>query len=556
ALYDAGHYFNAVYPGSTQLISSSMLGKTVPAALRNDCGFNYVILITNGLSNGDSGSSSDLGAIGDYDQDGYPNESVYGLGSHYLDDVARYLNKPENNFGITVDTVLAFQSEDDLVHHAATMGGGKFYNVYNEEELEKALHDLLASIVLEADTAFVAPVVPTNPENRTFSGQRVYLGFFYPKTQQEWYGNLKKFGINTQNEIVDKNGDKATCPDTSDNYCSSNEIPDGNFRLDRTSYWTASADGGLVQEGGAGKALLGRTTPRNIYTYTGTTDKNLSDAANAFSTTNTTNLTSGMLGVADDTEKDKLINYVYGKEAYAPTSDMNGNTIPDNQENREWIMGDILHSKPLVVNYNAFSYSNENTCPDADPNASIKTVIYVGGNDGMLHAFRDRDGKELWGFIPPGLLPKLKDLTGAAHSIFVDASPVVYRFDKNKDGNIDATDGDKVILVFGLRRGGSAYYALDVTNPLQPVYLWKIDPSTTGFEELGQTWSEPQLGKVMVGSAKEIVAFVGAGYDNDYEDRRFGNTQYFTDNVTDPPANSESASTSTGSTTTSCAKGR
>ncbi len=69
----------------------------------------------------------------------------------------------------------------------------------NANELTAAVARYLANIVKETNTAFVAPVVPTNPENRTFSGHRVYLGFFYPKSNQAWYGNLKKFGIDSQN---------------------------------------------------------------------------------------------------------------------------------------------------------------------------------------------------------------------------------------------------------------------------------------------------------------------------------------------------------------------
>jgi len=531
SLYDAGYYFGATYPNITNTAR-------IPSDIVNDCGFNHIILITNGLSNGDG--SPRLGTyIGNADGDDYPDESTYGLGSHYLDDTARYL---KDTYGITTHTVLAFQNEDPLVKKAAAEGGGQFYNVFNEEELAEALTKLLASIVLETDTAFVAPVVPTNPENRTFSGQRVYLGFFYPKTQQEWYGNLKKFGINSNNQIVDKNGDKAICPDSRDNHCASNSVGDGNFRLDAVSYWGTQADGGKVEVGGAGAVLLGMSS-RNIYTYPpGSATKELWQSANSFSTANAA-ITSALLGLDNDTEKSKLINFVHGKNAYAPAADINGNGILDNEEKRKWIMGDILHSKPLVVSYNSFNYANENSW---DHN---KSVIYVGGNDGMLHAIKDSNGEELWSFIPPSLLGKLKVLPGTDHNIFVDASPTAYRYDKDGDGNIEPADGDKVILIFGLRRGGSAYYALDVTVPTEPKFLWEITPATNGFGELGQSWSEPQFGKVRAGTTKKLVAFVGAGYDNENEDRRFGNTQTFPANHNDPPVPGDGNSTSGGTAT-------
>jgi type IV pilus assembly protein PilY1 len=126
----------------------------------------------------------------------------------------------------------------------------------------------------------------------------------------------------------------------------------------------------------------------------------------------------------------------------------------------------------------------------------------------------------------------LKYLREAGHKIFVDGTPTAYIYDADNDGNIES--GDKVILLFGLRRGGDAYYALDVSNPEAPEYLWKIDSNTAGFSELGQSWSEPALGKVKYypgfgTDVVKVVAFIGAGYDNDNEDGRFGNTQGFTD---------------------------
>ena len=83
-----------------------MAGK-YQASNKNQCGYNHIILITNGLSNGDGSSGAGpLAKIVDADGDQRSNEAVYGGGSHYLDDVAAYLKKQE---GITTHTVLAFQ---------------------------------------------------------------------------------------------------------------------------------------------------------------------------------------------------------------------------------------------------------------------------------------------------------------------------------------------------------------------------------------------------------------------------------------------------------------
>ena len=162
-------------------------------------------------------------------------------------------------------------------------------------------------------------------------------------------------------------------------------------------------------------------------------------------------------------------------------------------EKREWILGAFLHSRPSVIHYES------------------RSVIFAGGNDGMLHAFDDETGEELWAFIPPDLLNKLQALHQDVLESFVDGSPRVY-ISHNVDGSIY-----QAILIFGERRGGNHYYALDVTNPLAPQFIWKINPTITGFSELGQTWSTPNIGKVTIGAEDKYVAFIGGGYDENQD---------------------------------------
>ena len=206
-------------------------------------------------------------------------------------------------------------------------------------------------------------------------------------------------------------------------------------------------------------------------------------------------------------DKDNLIRYIYGWDAYDDDMDSTYN------EKREYILGDILHSQPLIIDYT-------NPTPPTSP----QRVIFFGANDGMLHAIDDSDGTEKWAFIPPDLLPKLKNIVeGSNHSYFVDSSPKAYIKDVDKDGNIES--GDQVIIVFGERRGGTSYCALDVTNPDEPKYLWRIDNAnstitgipnpTTVISAMGQTWSEPIIGKGKVGAAVKNVAIVGGGYSTD-----------------------------------------
>ncbi|GEM_PF-719780 len=600
ALYDAGYYLRASYIDTNgAILSKQDININAQVAKPNPCGYNHIIFLTNGLPNQDTNTPD----IGDWDGDGYETDSEdYGLGTHWIDDVAYFLkheatvngvpNGP-NNPGITTHVVLAFQNDDILMRRTATNGGGAFYNVFNTEQLAKALQEIIVNIVSESNTAFVAPVVPASSTNRTISSNRVYLGLFKPQSNAPWRGNLKKYKVSSGNELLDVHGHRAT--NTAGDFIYSQSYwgtatfagvekilsaedprlrnvvsPSYNPNLSPGDTGYASpdpdgGDGGIVDAGGIGGTLLARdfsTNPRKIITFLSssnsavtTGEPDLMASQNAFSTANTSCggsncITPATLGVADDAARDRLIDYLHGYNSLGP--------VYPTTAKREWILGDILHSKPLVFNYTKYSDNVEGTCyasgstslpipthttGQPPPNSSYNTTfIFVGANDGMMHAFRDCDGEEVWAFIPPLLLDDLRYYPQQGHEYFVDAPPSLYIHDYDGDGNIEPDNGDKVVLLFGLRRGGGnayltpndprgAYYALDVTDPLNPKGMWQRT-----FSELGETWSQPRLAKVKDGTTDKVVMFVGAGYDNN-EDRRWGNTQNFPVSTVSSPVN-------------------
>jgi type IV pilus assembly protein PilY1 len=80
-----------------------------------------------------------------------------------------------------------------------------------------------------------------------------------------------------------------------------------------------------------------------------------------------------------------------------------------------------------------------------------------------------------------------------------------------------AADGDKVYLYVTMRRGGRVIYALDVSDPDDPKFLWRRDNTSAGYGELGQTWSEPKVRHARA-YANPVLIF-GAGYDAPVEDQ-------------------------------------
>ena len=517
SLYEVGLYFS----GGASYFNSPT---TYTTPITDWCQKNYVIVMTDGISTKDENDILKT-AIGDRDSDqreppGAPNDPGYSsYGSDYLDDVAKYLYDtdlvPDGTFinkqNIVTYTIgFELPSGDavkatDLLKRAATHGHGKFYNATGTAGLTDAFANILND-VLAKTSSFVAPIVPVSKMERTTAGDKIYLAFFRPNQSGMWSGNIKKYGVAQSNDPL--NG--IVVGDILDSTDSKALDTTGAFYPSTKSFWTTSgSDGGEVEVGGVGEKLQLRATARNIYTLLPGDDQDeddgpdsntsfdLTNSWNAFTTANS-RLTSSILDVSSG-DRDPLINFIRGIDVY--DDNYNGSTT----DKRDWMLGSFLHSRPFVIHY-------------AD-----RTVIYAGANDGMLHAFNDSDGEELWAFIPPCLLKRLKELHTETPGIFVDGSPKAY---VTYDGSGNVT---KAILIFGLRRGVDKdgkgyYYALDVTNPTVPKYLWRIyngrensGGSTHYYQDLGQTWSTPVIGKVAWGTGEKWVAIFGAGYHDEMD---------------------------------------
>jgi type IV pilus assembly protein PilY1 len=112
------------------------------------------------------------------------------------------------------------------------------------------------------------------------------------------------------------------------------------------------------------------------------------------------------------------------------------------------------------------------------------------------------------------VLKRLRDnLVGSpVHPYGVDGEPVILVQDTDRDGTIET--GERVYAFIGMRRGGKAYYGLDISDPDDPKILWRIDPSRSGFAELGLTFSTPSVGYMNYdGLGVKPVLIFGGGYD-------------------------------------------
>lgn len=130
---------------------------------------------------------------------------------------------------------------------------------------------------------------------------------------------------------------------------------------------------------------------------------------------------------------------------------------------RQSRQGDIVNSNIWYVAEPASNYSLPGYLAFTKANKKRVPMIYVGGNDGMLHGFSAVDGEEKLAFIPKGVIANLPQLTDPAydHLFYVDGSP----FTGDVNWGVTATPDWRTLLVGALGAGGKGYFILDVTKP-------------------------------------------------------------------------------------------
>lgn len=260
-------------------------------------------------------------------------------------------------------------------------------------------------------------------------------------------------------------------------------------------------------------ATTGWDTNRRVVTWNGS-------AGVAF---RSTTITAGQLATLDtayrfgDDSADYL-NYLRGDRTHEQASTVSGSSKA--YRTRAKLLGDIVGSKARAVGPPALPLSeasNPGYSAFKIAQASRPTVLYVGANDGMLHAFNGalngtEAGKEIFAFVPsatfngPTGSPGVNGLASLgrpafSHHSFVNATPKDFDVDLDKTWNgvsvgVSATPTPDwhSILIGGLGKGGRSYYAIDVTNPATITsetiaagrVLWEFTAP-----EMGYTFGEP-----------------------------------------------------------------
>jgi type IV pilus assembly protein PilY1 len=362
---------------------------------------------------------------------------------------------------------------DDL-WHAAVNGRGQYYSALDAAALSEAITGV-TNTIKQAEGSGVASSFNTL-SFVSGTGNTVYQAGYLTRS---WVGELNAYAVDGTTGVIAA-----------------------------TPRWSAQAL--LDAKPAASRNILYRQAPGDS-TLRAFTFANLN--ADGYGA-NFTNLCSkpvvagqcAALSVANRTLADNgtnLVDYLRGVNTYNAT-----NTSSPLFRTRANTLGDIINGAPVFVGRPPFTYTDAGYASFAAARASRTPVVYVGANDGMLHAFSAESGEELWAYVPTAVMPNMYRLANSnyatGHQSFVDAEPVV--------GDIYVGGAWKTILVGGLGAGGKAFYALDITDPNNPKSLWEFTDAN-----LGLSFANPVIAKRADGTW--IVA-VASGYNNTTGDGR------------------------------------
>ena len=434
-------------------------------ALPESCNKNYVILVTDGLPS--------------VAEDGSPDNSISKVAT-----AAQEL-KAAGIKTYVVGFALPFGTDPNQLNSIAISGDTNYaYNAANQAELEEAMHAILSDIIRGE-----ASLTPISISNQSLtSTTTAYLTAF---NSADWTGDIKAYDFASNGE------------------------------MNPTPKWTIKNPAADAED------PIPPHTARNIATYRRTPSLfghvASSDAVSFLWSELHSSQKALILGHYCPSSNEEcnakgeaIVNYLRGDDSNIGTG--------YHFRYRNNLLGDIIHSEPAYVkepfNHYPDSLETKKYSEFKENYKDRQAMLYVGANDGMLHAFNADTGVEQFAYIPSVTFDHVSRLASPAyaHEYFVDGSPIV----------ADAFYGNDwhTVLAGGFRAGGQGIYAIDVTDPnlntptlLTQKMLWEF--SDYEDSDMGYSYSEPNIVKLHHG---RWAAIFGNGYNNTTPDGRVSTT--------------------------------
>jgi type IV pilus assembly protein PilY1 len=528
-----------------------------------NCARTYVIYVSNGAtqdSNNDTTTAADALRLAGGDAATIALQ-VSGSQDNMADEWARFL---KSSMGVSVYTVEAAVATGGqapgwtaLLKSMGEVSSGGYYKAAGAADVGKALNDAFDDIfskIQSVNSVFASVSLPVSVNTQGTYLNQVFVGMFRPNDAAlpRWNGNLKqyKLGVDAEtkqlvlqdadsaNAINDKTGFITPCarsfwtPTELNDYWSFNPAGDC-VRTDEITKLPVpgldasdSPDGNVVEKGAQGYMLRQvLTANRNVMTCA----PGACTALTSFVDGNTS-ITSVALGAQSDTDRTKLINWLRGLNNKGDeTKDDDGKFTTSTTAMRPSVHGDVVHSRPVAINYGS------------DDLANAQVVVFYGANDGVLRAINGNQatdigsappGGELWSFVPPefyGSIKRLYDNTTRINFPGIPAiadTPTPAPKPYGMDGPMAAyRQGTSAWLYASMRRGGRLIYAFDVSDPASPILKWRrgcpnqdndvgCGTGVNDMSGIGQTWSAPKIVKASgYGAGNTPMVMFGGGYD-------------------------------------------
>jgi len=384
------------------------------------------------------------------------------------------------------------------------------------------------------------------------ANEYAYQAIFKFRKDHQWEGDILRYALDGDGNFKDTGefppaSAAAKLEGRGMNVSAHVDRPVGVFTSDEViqrvtgrNVWTVGYDPNCPGDSTPLRRETGTITKTGGSEQTVSDQNNFQTSSSSFSATN--NLDELIYNCGSETasgDTNKLIKFVRGEDSYGE----------DPGAVRQSLLGDTFHSDLVFVGPPVASLSSANSKTEAyfrsangyaafkETHKSREDRLYVGANDGMLHAY-DKDLNELWAFIPPSVLPKLRGLVGESgktNTKWLVDGPIII-----KDVYINATSEWKTLLVGGLGWGGTGYFVLDITDEWDPQHLFSIDndvknkqvsyysasgyktthdyasvPDNLDYSGLGKTWARPSIillpYSAGLSEQRYVMAF-GAGY--------------------------------------------
>lgn len=475
---------------------------------------------------------------------------AFGSGSNLLKDAARYGNFKDSNGNNLPDLAAEYDTDGNGLPDA-------YFEAETGQELEAAITTALQMASTPTASGTAAAM------GRTSSSTTMYSAIFYPPTNgtmttPPWAGDIltyfldssgqlredsnanfildstdKNITFEVNSSIITRNGVQIDLEDINFVWRAStwlNNIPDSSVVTQRSLYNSTAqnryiitfadadndgiADSGEIQNFELLSNPSDTTDTSKFYSYL-TLYPSFDDAPTAITSLSTSSKSSLLGELAR-----RQVEFIRGKDqgnftVSGYTLATRSRSYTQNGTTKTWRLGDIIYSTPAVVNKpNSFYHQLYQDSTYLDFYKKYKNrreVIYVGANDGMLHAFNGgffsnkqiltsksgeasfAIGQELWAYVPYHLLPHLywlmhQDYGPDIHSAYMDLSPIAFDARVFPDSTTHP-NGWGTLLVAGMRFGGatvhadvnkndsldssdrlmrSAYVVMDITDPEQP----------------------------------------------------------------------------------------